>query len=81
MPEVVRTRIEFPGRNKKNQVDWDALVDGRVYRLRPGADFDSKPHSIQSAAHQAAKRRGKLCRTKVEDGSVFIQFYSVEDAQ
>jgi hypothetical protein len=79
MPEVVRKKVEFPGRGRPERIDWDAMADGRVYRLVSGVDFTSESGCVQSAAHQAAKRRGMLCRTVSEGANVVVQFYAPSD--
>jgi len=81
MPEVITEPVDFPGRGRREAVDWDLFSDGRAYRLDPGKDFPegSAPSSVQSAAHQAAARRGLKARTTVSDGSVIVQFYSEQE--
>ena len=78
MPKVVKGPVSFPGRGRRESVDWDLLKDGKPYRLEAGKDFpaDSSTASVQSAAHQAAARRGLKARTTVNDGSVIVQFYN-----
>jgi hypothetical protein len=81
MPEVISEPVEFPGRGRRESTDWDLIADGQAYRLDPGKDFplDSSTASVQSAAHQAAARRGLKARTTVSDGSVIVQFYSEQE--
>jgi hypothetical protein len=78
MPEIVAEPINFPGRGRRESVDWDVVADGRTYRLNPGEDFpvDANVGSIQSSAHQAAARRGMKARTTVDGASVIVQFYT-----
>jgi hypothetical protein len=80
MPKVVKGPVSFPGRGRKESVDWNLLTDGKPYRLEPGKDFsnESSTSSVQSAAHQAAARRGMKARTTVDGVTVLVQFYTVQ---
>jgi hypothetical protein len=78
MPEVVLEPVNFPGRGRRDKINWDAVSDGKVYKLIPGKDFATHVdfQTVQSSAHQAAKRRNKLCRTVTDGDCVMVQFYS-----
>ena len=80
MPEVIKEPVTFPGRGRRETVDWDSVMDGRTYRLLPGEDFpsDSSLGGVQSSAHQAAARRGMRARTTIEGPNVIVQFYTEE---
>lgn len=75
MPQLLRKQIDFQqSRCHSSRVDWDAIADGRCYRLVFRQDFDGPQTSIQSSAHQAAKRLGKRVRTMRDDEDVIVQF-------
>lgn len=69
MPELSKKRFnEF-----QKWTDWDRFLDGKVYRLVAGKDFKSLA-SMRVAAHQAAERRGRSCRTSADGADLIVQF-------
>lgn len=76
MPQIIKKQIEYPGPGRPSKIDWDGLEVGKNYRLTSGDDFEGDPNTVQSSAHQAAKRRGLKAKTKVEDGNVIVQFFA-----
>lgn len=56
---------------KRSHHNWDMLLDGQIYQLEQGKDFNSKPATLISLARNQAKLRGLTIRaTKVEGGVV-----------
>jgi len=58
---------------------WDEWLDGSVWELVPGADFQAKLSTLRANAQLQAKKRGGHTRSKVvktDDGreAVVIQF-------
>lgn len=49
MPDRYATRRKY---------DWAAWLDGRVWKLVAGVDFDVPPRSMAAQVYQAAERRG-----------------------
>lgn len=69
-------KFEFLKRGFAPKYPWDTWLDGSVYRLTRGEDFQCKVSSMRSAARQIAFRRGLHIRTSVSDNSLTIQAYS-----
>ena len=58
---------------RRRKYDWDSWLDGRVWRLEHGADFGMGVHSMRSAAHIAARRRGLRMETSVGPDDRWIE--------
>lgn len=59
---------------------WGELLDGGVWQLVRGEDYDSKTRTFVAYARSQAKRRGGSLRTRLWDAdgreSVVLQFHS-----
>ena len=67
------------GRPRKSKYDWDLWLNGDVWRLERGIDFDIPIRSMSSSASNAAVRIGMRVRTKIESDKVLvIQAYKPE---
>ncbi len=74
MPEEVANGYIFPTRSFGQRYDWDLLLDGRIWRCRPGIDFKRKADSFRNSVRYAARQRGLRAQTTVEaDGCVVLQ--------
>jgi hypothetical protein len=75
MARVIDT---FPAPKVTSLYPWDQWLDGQVWELVAGEDFNAKPQTIrQNAAAQATKRSGRVKTRLLEDGErqvVVIQF-------
>jgi hypothetical protein len=56
--------------------DWDQWMDGEIWRVSQGQDFDPPPRNFLSSLHNMAKRKGMKVRANVEGNSVVFQFYA-----
>lgn len=55
---------------------WGEWLDGQVWKLTHGVDFQCVHASIRAAIYQAANRKGvKVQTTITEDGSVILRAY------
>jgi hypothetical protein len=71
--------FDFPDRGDRGTYDWEKLLDGKIYQLEQGKDFQCKPATIITMARNQAKKAGKgLKAVKVENG-VVIQAYPLTD--
>jgi hypothetical protein len=53
--------------------DWDELLNGDIWKLRHGTDYDAKSKTfIQNARHQAKRRNGNVRTRLLEDESVVV---------
>ena len=73
-------------KTSKNKADrskpyqWDKWLDGRIWRLEPGEDFDGPPGSLERVARTTANRRGVRVRVRTqEDGSIVLQQHNDSD--
>ncbi len=65
---------EFPKtRGGKRLYPWKEWLNGDVWRLTPGTDFDASSESFRNTALASASRYGKRLRTAVVDGDLIIQ--------
>lgn len=55
--------------------DWGSLLNGKVFVLERGTDFDGSTKGIVTQVYTAARNLGKKVRTRVEGDKVYIQSY------
>jgi hypothetical protein len=70
----------FPDQARSSKYPWDEWLDGGVWELVPGKDFEAKPMTFRSAAIAQAKTRGGKVRTRImnRDGhaeKMYVQFF------
>ncbi len=59
---------EFPGGPTRGKYPWDQWLDGSVWQLQKGQDYDIGTPSMRAAASRAAKAAGKKVRTRARKG-------------
>lgn len=60
---------------RPNKYDWNSWLDGKVWLLEAGTDFDVSPESFRMTAKSAAKSRGgSLKVAKMGEKSLVLQF-------
>ena len=69
----------FPELARPTKYPWGDWLDGEVWELKSGEDFDGKPANFRSVALAQARNRGGRVRTrlqKLDDGSarMYLQF-------
>lgn len=69
--EKVTEKVEW-GRGGKARYDWDTILNGEVWALAHGSDFDCTPDGFRSAARNAATKRNLSVRTKIEGDTVIV---------
>jgi hypothetical protein len=53
---------------------WNEWLDGRIWQLEPGTDFDGPPVSLERVIRTTANRRGIKVRVRITDeGNVIVQ--------
>ena len=57
----------------KTKYPWAEWLNGEIWKLEQGVDFDVSPTSIRQQASKAAKVAGKIARTHADDNTVVIQ--------
>ena len=70
----------FPESVRATKYPWADWLDGQIWELKAGDDFDGKPTNFRSVALAQARKRGGRVKThvqKLEDGSarLYLQFF------
>lgn len=69
---------EFPEglkAGRPSKYDWDNWLNGKVWRLEAGEDFNVTPESFRATVKSAAKSRGGTVKAaKADDKTLIIQF-------
>jgi hypothetical protein len=60
-------------RNRPSQYPYDKWLDGRVWEIEQGIDFNCEVKSIRSMLFNAAYRRDLVLRTKTIDNKLMFQ--------
>jgi len=71
MASTVET-YEFPA-STRGKHDWNAWLDGQIWVLTEGVDFDSKATSFRTSAMKQAGNRNKQLRFNVDGNKVYLQ--------
>jgi hypothetical protein len=56
-----------------HKYEWDSWLDGRVWELSEGKDFQVAPRNFASLARGAADQRGKQLTIRRRENAVFLQ--------
>jgi hypothetical protein len=64
---------EFGQPNRKYA--WDEWLNGEIWELTRGEDFDIRVDHFRAQAFTNAKRRGMKLRTNVTDERIILQAY------
>jgi hypothetical protein len=70
MAEVV---AGFPRRGPKVAGKYAKYMDGQVWALRRGEDYKCSDVSARCYIHHVAGRSGKLAKTSIVDGVLYVQ--------
>lgn len=57
--------FDFPVRGESSY-DWDKLLDGNIFQLEAGEDFDCKVGTFRMMANARAHKRGKILKSTVK---------------
>lgn len=66
-------RFDERKRITKEKYDWAKLLDGSIWELQPGIDFECSPQTFQSCAHRAAKKRNLTVKTRIQKDRGTVQ--------
>lgn len=72
------TSYDFPAGGRVAKYPWDEWLDGSVWRLIGGWDFQPSAGNFRRVVYAAAKRRGLEVRTTVQDGDVILQALALD---
>ncbi len=71
---MARTLRHYPKPNKRDSLyPWDTWLDGRVWKLTKGPDFECECNSLRGAAYAAAARAGVTVKVTVDGDHVILQ--------
>jgi hypothetical protein len=81
---VARRVKAFPEAVRPTKYPWADWLDGEIWELKSGEDFDGKPTNFRSVALSQARNRGGRVKThlqKLDDGSakMYLQFFRDDD--
>lgn len=62
----------------RSRYDWDTLLDGTIYQMTEGEDFDCKVNTLTTLLRDRAKKRGKRVQISVGEGVVTFQATNLE---
>ncbi len=85
---MARVVDEFPEGPEQSRYPWGQWLDGSIWELTHGEDFNGKPNTFRANARVQAKKRGGTIRARVvrdrndpdAPNRVYIQFIA-PDAQ
>ncbi len=74
--------FEFKSRSNSTY-DWDKFLDGSIYKLAQGKDFECDPKTINTMVRKQANARFKKAKVSVdaEAGTVIIQAVDMTPAE
>ncbi len=65
---------DFPFKSWTGKFPWDEWLDGSIWRLKRGEDFDITPAGFRAGMQYNANKRGGKVRTRREGENFVIQF-------
>jgi hypothetical protein len=68
--------FEFERRGPTRKYDWDSLLDGRVWQLDRGRDFDCLPEVFRRQAYNRATQEGKHVRVYIDGERIHLQAHN-----
>lgn len=76
----METVNEIPRMDGRMRYDWELMLDGRIWKLVRGEDFDCRVKSVRTACLAYANRRNLPVKIKmVGEDEVYIQFTGKAD--
>jgi hypothetical protein len=73
---------EFPRQKRRGKYPWEEWLNGHVWLLRKGEDYETSSSSMRAIAASAAKSAGKRLRTQVsrdDDDTETLVIQAVDD--
>lgn len=75
MAEVVK-KYDFPPTRNRNKYPWSEWLDGRIWALKQGEDFEVNPTNFASSAKSYVERHTNEyagVNVNIEDNTVVLQ--------
>lgn len=72
--------FDFRLNTQRGSHDWDRLLDGSIWRLVQGDDFNCTTESMRKMVYQRAWKKGGSAHTDMsEKGILVIQYYEKDE--
>jgi hypothetical protein len=65
-------------KGRKPKYDWDKILDGGIYRMQEGVDFECSRTAFRTLAFTTARKRGLYVRIRFEGENALVLQSSVE---
>lgn len=73
MPKALET-FNFPhGGRKGIEFDWDSILDGKIWQLEQGTDFDADPKTFIGAVARAANLKNLRVKRQIDGKTIVLQ--------
>lgn len=59
--------------------DWDTILNGSIWQMVKGKDFNGEPKNFKTAIMTRAKAMKKKVRVQVDGDSVILQAYNEDN--
>jgi len=69
----MRAVTKFPPPLASDDIDWERLLDGRIWELTADKDFACQPHSFRVRVYAQANKHGLKVKIAVRDDKVYVQ--------
>ena len=70
---MAKTVKAMPESKRASRYPWSEWLNGEVWELEPGVDFDCDPDSMRQQMYQAAAAADLSATTREFEGKVYIQ--------
>jgi hypothetical protein len=77
---MAQTVTAFPnGGRRSNKYPYDEWLDGQIWLLVRGEDYDISPEGMRASIHNHAKREGIKVKTRISDEGLFVQLVEPDE--
>lgn len=66
-------KFEFPTPAARSTYDWDKFLDGGIYQLEAGKDYDCKDQTFRMMAYKQAAKAHKNVQVAAVEGGLVIK--------
>ena len=70
---MARKVKEMPVSHRASRYPWDEWMDGNIWELSPGKDFECSLPSMRQQVYQAAANAELSATTREHEGKLYIQ--------
>lgn len=76
---TVLNEFDFETKGGVRKYDWTTWLDGQIYALVEGEDYEIPTENFRVAAHAAATRMNIKVRTRRTEHGMVLQAYSASE--